>query len=90
MYIRQTCLFSFEEIMNFQQETKLELILAQINISPLVAALSKQSHLGGPKGYRVAPMIYALIAKQIQKKWGKKGVEALKKAADKGRVGATG
>lgn len=65
MYIRQTCLFSFEEIMNFQQETKLELILAQINISPLVAALSKQSHLRGPKGYRVAPMIYALIAKQI-------------------------
>ena len=65
MYIRQTCLFSFEEIMNFQQETKLELILTQINVSPLVTALSKQSHLRGPKGYRVAPMIYALIAKQI-------------------------
>ncbi len=65
MSIRQTSLFSFEEIMEFQQETKLELILARIDVSFLVMTLSKQSHLRGPKGYRVAPMIYAVIAMQI-------------------------
>ncbi len=65
MYIRKTSLFSFEEIIKFQQETKLELILARIDVSSLVMALPKQSHLRGPKGYRVAPVIYAVIVMQI-------------------------
>lgn len=41
MYIRQTTLFSFEQIMEFQQETKLELILNQIDVSKLVAFQGK-------------------------------------------------
>ena len=35
MYIRQTTLFSFEEIIKFQQQTRLELILEQIDVSKI-------------------------------------------------------
>jgi len=67
MYIRQTTLFSFEEIMEFQQETKLELILSQIDVSKLANALRKSSGSRGPKGYEPVSLIYSLIAMQIEK-----------------------
>lgn len=65
MYIRQTTLFSFEEIMEFQQETKLELILSEIDVSALVQVLSKPTGTKGPNGYRIAPLVYSALAKQI-------------------------
>src|SRR5699024_4842523 len=67
MYIRQTTLFSFEEIMEFQQETKLELILSQIDVSNLANALRKPSNSRGPKGYIPEQLIYSLIAMQVEK-----------------------
>lgn len=51
MYIRQTTLFSFEQIIEFQQETKLELILSQIDVSKLSSVLGKSSHSKGANGY---------------------------------------
>ena len=36
MYIRQECLFSFEEILKFQKENKLQLILSQLDFSNLI------------------------------------------------------
>ena len=60
-------LISFEEIIKFQQETKLEMILSQIDVSKLANSLRKSSDTKGPKGYDPTPIIYALIAMNIEK-----------------------
>lgn len=44
-------LISFEEIMEFQQETKLEMVLSQIDVSKLANLLRKSADSKGPKGY---------------------------------------
>lgn len=67
MYIRQTTLFSFEEIIKFQQQTKLELILEQIDVSVFIKELKKRDNSRGPKGYKPETMIYSLIAMQVEK-----------------------
>ncbi len=53
--------------MEFQQETKLELILSQIDVSKLANVLRKPSNSRGPKGYESKQLIYSLIAMQIEK-----------------------
>ncbi len=67
MYIRQTTLFSFEEIIKFQQQAKLELILAQLDLSKLASGLRKSFIARGPKGYDPTNLVYALIAMQVEK-----------------------
>lgn len=67
MYIRQMCLISFEQIIEFQQETKLEMILSEIDVSKLANTLRKSIGSKGPKGYEPASLIYALIAMQVKK-----------------------
>lgn len=67
MYIRQISLISFEKIMEFQQETTLEMILSQIDISKLANKLRKSCDSKGPKGYEPTTLIYALIAMQVDK-----------------------
>ena len=67
MYIRQTTLFSFEEIIKFQKQTKLELILAQIGTSKLANTMKKSFIARGPKGYNPVNLLYALIAMQVEK-----------------------
>ncbi|KGG81382.1 hypothetical protein Y919_01140 [Caloranaerobacter azorensis H53214] len=67
MYIRQMSLIFFEEIIKFQQETKLEMILSQINVSKLANSLRKSSNSKGTKGYESTALIYALIAIQVEK-----------------------
>ena len=66
-YIRQTSLFSFEEIIKFQQQSRLELILANIDVSKLANELRKTSNSKGPKGYEPEVLIYSLIAMQVEK-----------------------
>lgn len=41
MYIRQMSLLSFEDIIDFQQESKLDMVLNQIDVSNLTSALRK-------------------------------------------------
>jgi len=53
--------------MEFQQETKLEMILSKIDISKLANKLRKSNESKGPKGYEPTSMIYALIAMQVEK-----------------------
>lgn len=67
MYIRQISFLSFEEILNFQQETKLEMILSQIDVSKLAHLLRKSNISRGPKGYDPVCLIYALIAMHVEK-----------------------
>lgn len=67
MYIRQECIFSFEELMKFQPETKLEMVLSQLDFSNVLLFLSRPEHKRGPKGYDALPLLYALIAMQLEK-----------------------
>lgn len=67
MYIRQETLFSFEEILKFQKETRLELIFSRLNLSKLSKKLGKSSYARGPRGYCVMNLIYALIAMQVER-----------------------
>jgi len=67
MYIRQLILFSFKEIIKFQQKTRLELILSQINVSQLANAMRKAYGSKGPRGYDPETLIYFLIAMQVEK-----------------------
>ncbi|MBM7616216.1 transposase [Alkaliphilus hydrothermalis] len=67
MYIRQMTLISFEQIMESQQETKLEMILSQIDVAKLTSSLKKCTYSKGPKDYEPSFLIYALIAIQVEK-----------------------
>lgn len=51
MYIRQECLFSFDELIKFQPETKFEMVLSQLDFSNAVLSLSRPEYKRGPKGY---------------------------------------
>ena len=67
MYIRQQTLFSFEEILKFQKETRIELIFSRLDLSKLSKKLGKSSYTRGPRGYCIMSLIYALIAMQVEK-----------------------
>lgn len=64
MYIRQECLLSFDEILKLQPQTRLELVLSQIDLSEFEIAFKKSRF--GPKGYNPIPVLYALIAMQLE------------------------
>lgn len=67
MYIRQECFFSFNEIIKFQKETKLQLVLSQLDFNNLILKFSKSNRKKGPKGYNVSALLNALIAMQLEK-----------------------
>ncbi|MDW7671030.1 MAG: hypothetical protein SCK57_10105 [Bacillota bacterium] len=62
MYIRQEILLSFEEIEKFSSPARLELILAQIDLTSIMSQLESQDIRTGPKGYCRRAMLYAVIA----------------------------
>lgn len=79
MYIRQECLFSFEEIIKFQPKTRLELILAQLDFSNVLNGLAQLHATRGPKGHNELALLYALVAMQVEKiKYFNKLVDRLK------------
>ena len=67
MYIRQEILLSFEEIEKFSPPTKLELILSQIDLSEIILKIESQDVRTGPKGYCKRAMLYAVIARIVEK-----------------------
>lgn len=67
MYIQQECLFSFEEILNFQPKSKLEMILSELCFDNLISELRKLHTMCGPKGYPVETLINAFIAMQVER-----------------------
>ncbi|MDW7661964.1 MAG: transposase [Bacillota bacterium] len=67
MYIRQEILLSFEEIEKFSPPTKLELILSQIDLSEIMFKLQSQDVRTGPRGYCKRAMLYAVIARIVEK-----------------------
>jgi len=67
MYIRQECLLSFEELIKFQPETKLELIFKAIDPQLTTALAKMPTHSKfGPKPCDRESMLRALIAKEIE------------------------
>lgn len=67
MYIRQECLFSFEEILNFQPKSKLEMILSELCFDNLISELNKFNTTCGPKGYPTQALINAFVAMQVER-----------------------
>jgi transposase len=78
IYIRQQCLFSFEELIKLQPETKLTLVFKALDLSKVVGGLQKKSR-SGPKGYDPENILRALLAKRLENiKYTKTLVEHLK------------
>jgi len=78
IYIRQQCLFSFEELIKLQSETKLTLVFKALDLSKVVGGLQKKSR-SGPEGYDPENMLRALLAKRLENiKYTKTLVERLK------------
>lgn len=50
LYIRQQCLFSFEDALKMQPATRLEQIFATLDLDPIFKKLPVNSQ-GGPDGY---------------------------------------
>lgn len=67
MYIQQECLFSFEEILNFQSKSKLEMILSELSFDNLISELKKSHTKRGPNGYPIQTLINAFIAMQVER-----------------------
>jgi transposase len=65
MYIRYQPIFPFEEILQFEPETKLIKILSQIDLSEICAKLPKPSNFG-PKVRNREAMLYSPIAMKIE------------------------
>jgi transposase len=65
LYIQQQCLFSFDEIMKLQPETRLEKIFHTLDLSPIIDNFEKSSL--GPNGYSLAAKLRALFAMVIER-----------------------
>ncbi|SHL00912.1 IS5/IS1182 family transposase [Desulforamulus aeronauticus] len=64
MYLLQPTLFSFEELLKFEPETRLQKVLSVLDLSPALTVVKKA--VVGPKGHCVGNMISALVAKQLE------------------------
>lgn len=67
MYIRQECFLPFEELIKYQPETKIQLVLAQLDFNSLAEKLCKPAGKRGPKGHEPLPILYSLISMQVEK-----------------------
>ena len=64
MYIRQTCLISFEDAMEMQAETRLEKIFVTLDLAPITSRLTYSCR--GPHGYSLESLLRALIAAKVE------------------------
>lgn len=64
MYILQPSLFSFEELLKAEPETRLQKVLLNIDLSPALNVVKRAAV--GPKGYFIGSMINALVAKHLE------------------------
>ncbi|HML34177.1 transposase [Sporomusa sphaeroides] len=64
MYIRQNSLFSFDTLMQYQPQTRLSMLFNELDAYPAIKELPAKS-VRGPKGYSVAALLRAYVAKQV-------------------------
>lgn len=67
MYIQQECLFSFEEILNFQPKSNLEMILSELCFDKIIAEFKKTHTTCGPKVYPIRALLNTFIAMQVER-----------------------
>ncbi len=67
MNIRQGCVFSFEDAIKMQPRSRLEIILATLDVKVIFEALSKNNNdqHKGPNGYSLESKLNALIAMRV-------------------------
>ncbi|WP_083189741.1 transposase [Orenia metallireducens] len=65
MYIRQECLFSFEDIMSMQPKNRLELIFENLDLTQISREI-KNNFDRGRSDYNPTPIVRALLAQQIE------------------------
>ena len=65
MYIRQQCLFSFEDALKMQAQSRLEKIFLTLDLAPILNKLAI-SYRGGPAGYDATNKLRALIAAKLE------------------------
>ena len=66
MNIRQGYVFSFEDAINLQPRSRLEIILSTLDFDDVITALAKNNEQHrGPTGYSVEHKIKALIAMRV-------------------------
>jgi transposase len=65
LYFLQTTLLSFEQILEMQPESRLQMLFSSLDLSPLIKKLGGKSRFG-PKGYPVAAMMRAQIAMKTE------------------------
>ncbi len=66
MYIRQGCVFSFEDAIKMQPQSRLESVLATLNLRAVVATLDEDiDYRRGPNGYSTETKLRALIAMRV-------------------------
>ena len=63
--IRQTLLFSFETLMQYDESTRLFQVLSNIDVTPVLSKLDRPAGKSGPKGYSAEAMLCALIAQRL-------------------------
>lgn len=66
LYIRQPCVFSFEDAIRMQPRSRLKIILDTLDFDDIIAALDqKDKQNGGPVGYSARNKLSAFIAMQV-------------------------
>lgn len=65
--IRQGSLFSIQELFDLEPSKRFEAIFNSLNIGPLLMIVSKQSSQGAPSRLNYTAMIYALVARIVER-----------------------
>ncbi|WP_139314650.1 transposase, partial [Desulfosporosinus metallidurans] len=65
--IRQESLFSLEEILEMSPRKSYPLLFNQLDINPLLRAVSKKAFLGAPTRLNYSAMIYSLFIRVIER-----------------------
>lgn len=65
MYIRQQCLFSFEDALKMQAQTRLEKIFVTLDLTSFVKKIPVSYH-GGPDGYDNQSKLRAVLAAKLE------------------------
>ncbi len=66
MNIRQGCVFSFEDALKIQPQSRLEKIINTLDLKPVLTKLNKPDNKSGPKPYPEYAMLNALIAMRLE------------------------
>lgn len=66
MYIRQGCVFSFEDALKIQPQSRLEKIINTLDYKPVLDKFNRPDNKSGPKPYPTYAMLNALIAMRLE------------------------